>query len=82
MDSLNEIHGFGIEVSETVYEYKLRCLKIKKILIFIKQLSFLFLYFPVGILGLVWYLIVSIPDLCPLSYFYNPLKTNRIFHKV
>ena len=23
----------------------------------------------VGILGQVWYLIVSIPDLCPLSYF-------------
>ena len=26
-------------------------------------------YFPMGILGQVWYLIVSIPDLCPLSYF-------------
>ena len=25
--------------------------------------------FPFGILGQVWYLIVSIPDLCPLSYF-------------
>ena len=25
-------------------------------------------YFPMGILGQVWYLIVSIPDLCPLSY--------------
>ena len=24
--------------------------------------------FPFGILGQVWYLIVSIPDLCPLSY--------------
>ena len=29
-----------------------------------------FLYFPIGILGQVWYLIVSIPDLCHLSYFY------------
>ena len=27
-------------------------------------------YFLIGILGQVWYLIVSIPDLCPLSYFY------------
>ena len=27
--------------------------------------------FPFGILGQVWYLIVSIPDLCPLSYFLN-----------
>ena len=26
--------------------------------------------FPIGILGQVWYLIVSIPDLCTLTYFY------------
>ena len=25
--------------------------------------------FPIGILGQVWYLIVSIPDLCALAYF-------------
>ena len=28
------------------------------------------LHFPIGILGQVWYLIVSIPDLCNLTYFY------------
>ena len=28
-----------------------------------------FFYFPIGILGQVWYLIVSIPDICRLSYF-------------
>ena len=28
-----------------------------------------FVTFPFGILGQVWYMIVSIPDLCPLSYF-------------
>ena len=28
-----------------------------------------FVTFPCGILGQVWYLVVSIPDLCPLSYF-------------
>ena len=27
-----------------------------------------FVTFPCGILGQVWYFIVSIPDLCPLSY--------------
>ena len=27
---------------------------------------------PCGILSEVWYLIVSIPDLCHLSYFYYP----------
>ena len=26
-------------------------------------------HFPIGILGLVWYLIVSIPNLCTLTYF-------------
>ena len=26
--------------------------------------------FPCGILGQMWYLIVSFPDLCPLSYVY------------
>ena len=26
-------------------------------------------HFPIGILGKVWYLIVSIPDLCTLTYF-------------
>ena len=28
-------------------------------------------HFPIGILGQVWYLIVSIPDLCNLTYFDN-----------
>ena len=31
--------------------------------------SCVFVTFPCGILGQVWYLIVSIPDLCQLSYF-------------
>ena len=26
-------------------------------------------HFPIGILGQVWYLIVTIPDLCNLTYF-------------
>ena len=30
---------------------------------------YLLCYFPISILGQVWYLIVSIPDLCCLSYF-------------
>ena len=31
-------------------------------------------HFPIGILGQVWYLIVSIPDLCTLTYFTVILK--------
>ena len=33
--------------------------------------------FPVGILDQVWCLIVSIPDICHLSYFIQVLKTNQ-----
>ena len=33
-----------------------------------------FVTFPCGILGQVWYLIASIPDLCRLSYFQVPLN--------
>ena len=40
------------------------------------------LHFPIGILGQVWYLIVSIPDLCTLTYFVDCtfLKPNYISH--
>ena len=31
--------------------------------------SYVFVTFPYSVLGQVWYLIVSIPDLCLLSYF-------------
>ena len=33
------------------------------------MLNCVFVTFPCGILGQVWYLIVLIPDLCRLSYF-------------
>ena len=33
------------------------------------MLNCVFVTFPCGILGHVWYLIVSIPNLCHLSYF-------------
>ena len=32
-----------------------------------------FCHFPIGIRGQVWYLIVSIPDLCTLTYFAKPV---------
>ena len=35
-------------------------------------------HFPIGILGQVWYLIVSIPDLCNLTYFARPLTSETI----
>ena len=38
----------------------------------------LFFYFLCGILGQVWYLIASFPDLCPLSYF----LTHTLHHHI
>ena len=35
-----------------------------------------FVTFPCGILGQVWYLIVSMPELCHRSYFMNMFKKN------
>ena len=40
-----------------------------------------FVTFPCGILGLVWYLMVSIPDLCQLSYFNKALKNIQILYR-
>ena len=38
-------------------------------------------HFPIGILGQVWYLIVSIPDLCTLTYLhYLSFKINLSFY--
>ena len=38
-------------------------------------------YFPIGILGQVWYWIVSILDLCPLSYLENNLDDPWMNHQ-
>ena len=38
-----------------------------------------FCYFLIGILGQVWYLLVSIPDLCTLTYFKNEKNENYYF---
>ena len=36
-------------------------------------------YFPIGILGQVWYLIESIPDLCTLTYYGSDLCLSKNF---
>ena len=43
-----------------------------------------FITFPCGILMQVWYLIVSFPDLCRLSYFYENYATQatHMLHKI
>ena len=39
-----------------------------------------FVTFPCGILGQLWYLIVLIPDLCHLSFFQCDNVRNNLFH--
>ena len=39
------------------------------ILVLVGDVYCIFVTFPCGILGLLWYLIESFPDLCYLSYF-------------
>ena len=46
------------------------CLERNDLLALVCDVYCIFVTFPCGILGLVWYLIVSFPELCLLSYFY------------
>ena len=42
----------------------------------------IFVTFPCGILGQVWYLIVSFPDLCHLSYFLLSDRLRQVLLKL
>ena len=42
--------------------------------------NYVFVTFPCGILGQVWYLIVSIPDLCHFSYLERISKSKLLVH--
>ena len=52
-----------------------KCLERADLLALVCDVYFVFVPFPCGILGQVWYLMVSIPDLCRLSYFDIFLKS-------
>ena len=45
------------------------CCERADILALVGDVYYIFVTFPCGILGQVWYLIVSLPDYCSLSYF-------------
>ena len=45
------------------------CWKRADLLALVGDVYYNFVTFPCGIMGQVWYLIVSFPDLCRLSYF-------------
>ena len=54
------------------------CWKRADLLALVSCVHCIFVTFPCGILGQVWYLIVSFPDLCRLSYFVQGLEIYRL----
>ena len=54
---------------------------IYRLLVFV-MFDFVFVTFPCGILGQVWYLIVSIPDLCSLFTLSTRLTSDRARHLI
>ena len=57
------------------------CWERTDLLALVGDVYFIFLTFPCGIMGEVWYLIVSLPDLCLPSYFYRYHKIRKAFSK-
>ena len=56
---------------------KVTCWERPDLLALVGDVYCIFVTFPCGILGQVWYLIVSFPDLCRLSYFYIKLELSE-----
>ena len=52
------------------------CLEKAGLLALVYDVYCVFVTFPCGILGQAWYLIVSFPDICRLSYFHCPSLNN------
>ena len=55
------------------------CWERADLLALFSDVNCIFVTFPCGVLGQVWYLIVSFPDLCHLSYFHWRAKTKSMF---
>ena len=53
------------------------CWERADLLLLVDGVYCIFVTFPCGILGKVWYSIVSFPDLCLLSYFKNTYNNIR-----
>ena len=62
---------FAMSLRASVYMcYVINCWERADLLALVCGVFYEFVTFPsIGILGQVWYLIVSIPDLCTLTYF-------------
>ena len=61
---------FAMPLCASVYMcFLVTCWERADLLALLCGVQLLVCHFPIGILGQVWYLIVSIPDLCTLTYF-------------
>ena len=61
---------FAMSLCASVYMcFGVTCWERADLLALVCGVYYEFVIFPIGILGQVWYLIVSIPDLCTLIYF-------------
>ena len=61
---------FAMSLCASVYMcFVVTCWEKADLLALVSGVSLWVCHFPIGILGQVWYLIVSIPDLCTLIYF-------------
>ena len=62
---------FAMSLCTSVYMcFLVSCWKRADLLVLASGVLLTVCHFPIGILGQVSYLIVSIPDLCTLTYFY------------
>ena len=62
--------AFAMSFCASVYIcFVVTCWERADLMVLVCGVSLLVCHFPIGILGKVWYLIVSIPDLCTLTYF-------------
>ena len=61
---------FAMSLCTSVYMcFVVTCWERADLLALVCGVSLVVCHFSIGILGQVWYLIVSIPDLCTLTYF-------------
>ena len=66
---------FAMPLCASVYMcYVVTCWEMADLLAFVCGVFLWVCHFPIGILGQVWYLIVSIPDLNTLTYFAGGLQ--------
>ena len=74
---------FAMALYASVYMcFVVTCLERADLLALVCGVQLRICHFPIGILGQVWYLIVSIPDLCTLTYFEHNFSIFKFCTKI